>query len=112
MSTERNNEGGGVITERRPEIKTTTKERVRHAPMYRVLIHNDDVTTFQFVIDILTGVFKKETEEADDIAMEAHRKGVALVSVMPLEIAELRVDQAKSKARTAKYPLTFSYEPE
>jgi len=103
---------GGVVTERKPEVKTTTKERVKHNPMYRVLIHNDDVTTFQFVIDVLVSIFKRESNEAVDIAMEAHKSGVALVVVLPLEVAELRVDQAKSKSRAAKYPLTFSYEPE
>jgi ATP-dependent Clp protease adapter protein ClpS len=44
--------------------------------------------------------------------LQAHQTGTALVAVMPLEVAELRIDQAHSMARTAKYPLTFSCEPE
>ena len=88
------------------------EERTKHAPMYKVLIHNDDVTTFGFVIGLLVIIFKKEVQEAVEIADEAHKKDVALVTVMPLELAELRVDQAHSKARAMKYPLTFTYEPE
>ena len=94
------------------EIDEETEEETEEEPFYRVLIHNDDVTTFQFVMDVLVGIFKKKSNEAAEIAMEAHMKDVALVAVMPLAVAELRIDQAKSKARTAKFPLTFSYEPE
>lgn len=94
------------------EKKAETEKKTKNHPMYRVLIHNDDVTDGMFVITVLLEVFKKEWGEAERITNEAHRKGLALVAVMPLELAELRVDQAHSKARAKKFPLKLTYEPE
>lgn len=82
------------------------------APLYRVLIHNDDLTPMNFVVDVLTEFFQKSETEAETIMITAHHTGVAHVATLPLEEAEFRVDQAHSKARAAKYPLTFTYEPE
>ena len=97
-------------TQVRPENGVFSKQRL--APLYRVLIHNDDVTPMDFVVMVLLQVFKKDTGEACRIMLEAHTADTALVAVLPLEQAELRVDQAHSLARTAKFPLTLSYEPE
>lgn len=97
-------------TQARPEQDTASRQRL--TPLYRVLIHNDDVTPMDFVVIVLIQVFKKDMREAHEIMLEAHGAGTALVTVLPLEQAELRVDQAHSLARTAKFPLTFSYEPE
>jgi ATP-dependent Clp protease adaptor protein ClpS len=95
-----------------PVRATDIKDQVRLAPQCRVLIHNDDVTPMDFVVLTLLEVFKKNEADAIEIMLTAHNTGVALVAVLPLEEAELRVDQAHSKARTAKYPLTFTCEPE
>jgi len=84
----------------------------RVAPRYKILIHNDSVTPMDFVVDILTSIFKKDFPGATSIMLEAHNSGVALVDVMGLEEAEFRVEQAHGIARTAKFPLTFSIEPE
>jgi ATP-dependent Clp protease adaptor protein ClpS len=91
-----------------PETVTTP----RLAPRYRVLIHNDDKTPMDLVVHVLQSVFKKDIHEAVDIMMTAHKTGVALVVVLPLEEAELRVEQAHSMARAQHFPLTFTYEPE
>lgn len=92
----------------RPE----TEKKTRLAPRYRVLVHNDNVTPMEFVVKVLRSIFGLERIRATLVMLEAHRTGVALVAVLPLEQAEFRVDQAHSMARTAKYPLTFSFEPE
>ncbi|MGD0090714.1 MAG: ATP-dependent Clp protease adaptor ClpS [Planctomycetota bacterium] len=95
-----------------PQQATVVKEEVRLAPLYRILVHNDDVTPMDFVIRMLLEVFRKNEADAVEIMLKAHTSGVALVAVLPLEEAEFRVDQAHAQARTAKYPLTFTYEPE
>jgi ATP-dependent Clp protease adaptor protein ClpS len=82
------------------------------APLYRVLIHNDVVTTMGFVIRVLTEIFHLELRRARDVMMEAHESGVALVVVEPLEAAQCHVDQARSLARPRHYPLAFTIEPE
>ncbi len=95
-----------------PRVVSRTDATPRLAPRYRVLIHNDDVTPMDFVVDVLRGVFAKEEPEAVAIMLEAHHAGVALVAVLALEQAEWRIGQAHSLARTRKFPLTFSAEPE
>ena len=95
-----------------PRRATDTAAEQHLAPLYRILIHNDEVTTMAFVVRVLLQVFKKSEREAVEIMLTAHQSGTALVAVMPLELAELRIDQAHSLARTAKYPLTFTCEPE
>ena len=92
--------------------KVEEKQEAKNCPLYRILVHNDDVTTYTFVVAVLVQIFKLEVGKASDIAQEAHYKGLALVAVLPLEQAEFRVDQAHSVARTKKYPLTLTYEPE
>ena len=77
----------------------------------RVLIHNDDVTTFEFVIDILQRIFRLSKEIAEHIAMETHTRGVAPVVTRPKAEAERLVGQAHTAARANGFPLTFTIEP-
>ena len=94
------------------EPKHVTEVKPRLTPMYKILIHNDDVTPMDFVVYVLMEVFKKNIQDAAEIMIVAHKTGIALVTVLPLEQAELRSQQAHSLARTQKYPLMFTYEPE
>lgn len=86
-------------------------QKTRHMPMYRVLIHNDDKTHFDFVVMVLIKIFNKEPVEALKITSEVHKKDVGLAGVYPLEQAELRVDQVHSTARAHGFPLTATFEP-
>jgi len=81
------------------------------APLYNVLIHNDPITTFEYVIAILGDVFWLSYEMAEHVAMTAHERGTAIVVVRPKPEAKHLSDKAKSKARVDGYPLTFSIEP-
>lgn len=95
-----------------PAVQPATQTVPRIAPRFRVLIHNDPVTPMDFVVHVLVTIFRKAVPEAFTIMLEAHNRDVALVDVMGLEEAEFRVEQAHCLARTAKYPLTFTIEPE
>lgn len=86
-------------------------ERTALVPRWKVLIHDDPITTFQFVESLLAARFAKSTGEAHRIAQETHDTGVALVTVLPLETAEFKVEQAHLAARAAGFPLTLSLEP-
>ena len=79
---------------------------------YRVIIHNDNVTTFEFVIGILVTVFYLSFMRATRIALEAHTQGNAYVGTFPLEEAKRRVFKAQYAARQQGFPLTFTIEPE
>ena len=95
-----------------PVREHETKQKPRHAPLYRVFIHNDDVTTMEFVVHILRTVFQKKGEESIEIMLKAHDTGLAHVVTLPLEQAEFRVEQTHSLARARKFPLKMTYEPE
>jgi ATP-dependent Clp protease adaptor protein ClpS len=82
------------------------------SPLYRVLIHNDDITPMDFVVRVLIEVFRLDAARSVDVMMEAHTRGVAHVVTEPLEQAEFHVDQTRSLSRARHLPLTFSIEPE
>ena len=95
--------------------ETTTAEpdverRVGLAPQWKVLILDDDVTTFEFVIWLLISLFRKNRPEAERITREIHDTGSALVVVTNFERAELYVEQVRALARPRGYPLTAEIE--
>lgn len=94
------------------EEAVETRSGTRWAPLYRVLIHDDDVTPMDFVVRVLQEIFKLGFFRSCRIMLEAHKGGVAHVVTEPLERAEFHVDQARSLARPRGYPLSFSIEPE
>jgi ATP-dependent Clp protease adaptor protein ClpS len=79
---------------------------------YRVIIHNDHVTTFDFVIEVLVAIFELSFFRATRVALEAHTRGNAYVVTLPLEEAKSRVFKAQYEARQRGFPLTFTIEPE
>ena len=94
------------------EVDESTSVETRLAPLYRVLIHNDDLTPMDFVVRVLGEIFCLNGARSVQVMLEAHVKGVAFVVTEPLEKAEFHVDQAKSLSRARKYPLAFSIERE
>ena len=93
-----------------PAVKPV--EETRHAPRYKVFVHNDDRTPADFVVFILATIFSRKGSDAERIMTEAHNTGVAFVGAYSFEQAEFRVEQAHSKARGSKFPLTFTFEQE
>jgi ATP-dependent Clp protease adaptor protein ClpS len=92
------------------ETEIFSVERIREPEMDKVLLHNDDYTTMEFVIEILMGVFNKEIQEATRIMMDVHRRGVGVCGVYPFEIAETKVDTVHALARKNGFPLKCSME--
>lgn len=90
---------------------TAVERRVRKARLYRVLLHNDDYTTMEFVIMVLTSVFHHPEAEAVQIMLHVHQKGVGVAGVYPREIAEARVAKATRLAQAHEYPLLCTMEP-
>jgi ATP-dependent Clp protease adaptor protein ClpS len=91
---------------------TIIKNKVELPKKYKVLLHNDDYTTMEFVIFILQGVFHKTIEEAEKIMMEVHRTGVGLCGIYTFEIAESKSKKVERLAREHAHPLMCSIEPE
>lgn len=78
---------------------------------WKILIHNDDVTPYDFVITVLLRIFRLSPELAEHITWQAHTRGVAPVCTRPRGEAERLITEAHTAARTNGYPLTFSMEP-
>ncbi len=81
-------------------------------PMYRVLLHNDDYTTMEFVVGILMNVFRKSMEESTVIMLNVHRRGIGLCGVYPYEVAETKVETVHMLAEKAGFPLKCTMEKE
>ena len=93
-------------------IDTKTKPVTQKPPMYKVLLLNDDYTPMEFVVHILQNFFNKTMEEATDIMMHVHRKGVGLCGVFTREVAETKVIQVLAAAKQAEHPLQCTMEKE
>ena len=95
--------------------QTAVKERqdleIKKPKRYQVLLHNDDVTPMEFVVDILYTCFFKTTEESNAIMLKAHREGKASVGIYSYDVAKSKVEKARRKIDKAKYPLDFTIEP-
>jgi ATP-dependent Clp protease adaptor protein ClpS len=87
-----------------------TEEETRLSPPWRVILHNDDVTTQDFVVWLLITLFAKPRAEAVTLMLQVHNVGSATVVVCPQERAELYVEQVKSLARPRGFPLTATAE--
>ena len=99
-----------MIAPTQPKIEFIVAEELE--PPYRVLIHNDDVTPMDFVVDVLQSVFELLFERAESVMLTAHHKGVAYVATYPKEEAQSRIRRAHNLAGAAGYPLRFTLEPE
>jgi len=97
-----------------PEIQIieAQEEETELEPLYRVLIHNDDVTPMDFVVQILKTIFYQSNAKAYEIMLIAHITGIAYVQTLPKSEAEKRINKAHFAAGLEGYPLHFSMEPE
>ncbi len=85
---------------------------VREPPFYKVLLHNDDVTTMDFVVGILCRIFHKNAEEAEAIMLNVHNNGIGLCGIYTRELAEIKVRLVHRDAWLAGYPLKCTMEKE
>jgi len=100
------------VPELHEEDLAGVRDEVTEPPMYRVMIHNDDYTTKEFVVEMLVAVFNKSVEEATGIMWAAHRNGAGLCGVYPYEVAETKVKVAAEAARESGFPLRLTIEAE
>lgn len=92
------------------EVVTETKKKVKRPPLYKVLLHNDDYTTKEFVVQILQYVFHREQTEAVQIMLHVHKKGIGVAGVYTYEIAETKVELVENLAKQYEYPLKCTME--
>ena len=95
-----------------PDVDWVLAQDTELEPPYKVIIHNDDVTTFDFVIRILQGIFGMNSMTAEQIAYQTHTKGSAYVGTYPKSEAETKVNKAHFAAQLEGFPLRLTIEPE
>ena len=95
-----------------PEVvtKRQTERKLKKPKMYRVLLHNDDYTTMEFVVWVLQSIFHHSEAEAVQIMLHVHKKGLGVAGVYTYEVAETRIRQVETLARQHEYPLRCSME--
>jgi ATP-dependent Clp protease adaptor protein ClpS len=103
----------GVGKERRGDdsgtaVETRTRPRLKQPRMYKVLLHNDDYTTMEFVVFILQGIFHHSETDAMQIMLHVHKNGVGVAGVYTREVAETRIAQVEALARKHEFPLRCS----
>lgn len=81
-------------------------------PLYNVIIHNDDVTPFDFVILILQKIFGRDSQQAEHITLVAHISGIAYVVTLPQSEAQQLIGKAHFAATLEGFPLVFTIEPD
>ncbi len=89
-----------------------TRLKTQKPSMYKVLLLNDDYTPMEFVVHILENIFKKNRQEATEIMLHVHRRGVGICGVFTHEVAETKVTQAMDYARANEQPLQCTMEKE
>lgn len=104
------------MSQKNPQFEETesteTGVEVKEPPLFRVMLLNDDYTTMEFVVEVLRYVFHKSSEEATQIMLNVHRKGVGVCGIFPYEVAETKVDAVDLLARQNGFPLKCIMERE
>ncbi len=96
--------------DRKQETITKDRNELQEPPLYKVLLHNDDYTTMDFVIMVLRDIFGKDTTESTKIMLNVHHQGVGVAGVYTLEIGETKVSMVHRMARKNQHPLKCSLE--
>lgn len=91
-----------------PEKKT----RLQKPKLFRVLLHNDDFTTMEFVVFVLQYVFNRSEADAISIMLKVHNEGLGIAGIYPYEIATMKCDKAINLAKAREYPLLCTVEEE
>ena len=92
------------------QLQEKKDEKLKEPDMYRVVLHNDDFTTQEFVVEVLVKVFHKSVVDATRIMLNVHRNGTGQVGVFTYDIAATKVRQVHKMAREREYPLKCTIE--
>ncbi len=92
--------------------KTRSKAKLQPPTMWKVVLHNDDYTTQEFVVWVLKEVFRKVEGEAVRIMLDVHRRGKGVAGIYPFDVADTKIGQVKELAERNEYPLLCTLEPE
>jgi ATP-dependent Clp protease adaptor protein ClpS len=93
-------------------VQTESKQKLQKPPLYKVLLHNDNYTTMEFVVHVLVEVFNHAEVSAYRIMLQVHNQGMGVAGVYTFEIAETKIAKVIRLAREHEYPLLCTMEEE
>lgn len=99
-----------------PHSQSSTRSRTRQSidypRMYRVIMHNDDFTSMEFVVMVLRVVFRKDEADAEQLMLTVHKRGQATVGLYTLDVAMSKSQKAMRMAREQGFPFRLTWEPD
>ena len=88
-----------------------SEEKTEEPSLFKVLLHNDDYTTMEFVVWVLESVFNMPEEQAIQVMLSVHLRGVGVAGIYTFEVAEMKVEKTIALAREQEFPLLATMEP-
>jgi len=101
-----------MSTKHESDVLTKPKQVNKKPRRYKVLLHNDDYTTMEFVVSILMSIFNRDQQAAFDIMLRVHQSGLGVAGIYTKEIAETKAAKTVELARKYDFPLECTMEPE
>lgn len=93
-------------------VEKKSKTSRKKPRLWKVVLHNDDYTTMEFVVAVLTHVFHHSEASATAIMLNIHRTGIGVAGIYTFEVAETKMAETMDLAREAEHPLQVTLEPE
>lgn len=94
------------------DVLPESETKLEKPPLYKVVLHNDDFTTMDFVVYVLRTIFHRSDAEAFTIMLKVHTEGIGIAGVYTYEIATMKAEKAINLARASEYPLLCTVEEE
>lgn len=94
------------------DVLTESKTKLEKPKLFKVLLHNDDFTTMEFVVWVLEYVFNRDTAEAFAVMLKVHNEGVGIAGTYPYEIANMKAEKAMNLAKAREFPFLCTVEEE
>ena len=92
------------------DVNAKTDHDLQEPGMYKVLLHNDDYTTMEFVVQVLMVVFHKSIEDATRIMLNVHKQGIGICGLFTFDVAETKVETVTRMSRDNGHPLRCTME--
>lgn len=94
------------------DVLTESETKLEKPRLFKVLLHNDDFTTMEFVVFVLEYVFNRTTAEAFSVMLKVHTEGVGVAGIYPYEVATMKAEKTMNLAKAREYPLLCTVEEE
>jgi len=92
--------------------ESRSEEKVEQPPLFKVVLHNDDYTTMEFVVWVLESIYNMSEEQAIQVMLNVHLRGTGIAGIYTYEVAEMKIEKTTSLAREHEFPLLATLEPE